>query len=104
MFCCQDPNGGIKDKPFKGADFYHSMYGGSGLAISQYTSDYERLHAPESDKGSTFDGNYKEGGDHTLILGGMIDNRLRRVNPVFNVRYDYLARAKAYFRREKKSA
>jgi hypothetical protein len=39
-----------------------------------------------------------------LILGGMIDNRLRRVNPVFNVRYDYLARAKAYFRREKKSA
>jgi hypothetical protein len=56
------------------------------------------LHAPDSDKGANFDGNYKDNEDHTLILGGMIDNKLRRVNPVFNVRYDYLARAKAYFR------
>jgi hypothetical protein len=61
------------------------------------------LHAPESDKGANFDGIYKpDEEDKSLVLGGLVDNQLRRVNPVFNVRYDYLAKAKAYFRKQKK--
>lgn len=83
----------------KGPDFYHTMYCSAGLSISQYSSDYQNLHAPESDKGATFDGYYADPGHKTVLLGGMLGSRLRRVNPIFNVRYDYLARAKAYFRK-----
>ena len=35
------------------------------------------------------------------MLAGVEKNRLRRINPVFNVRYDLLAKAKAYFRGKK---
>lgn len=101
LFQCQEPTGGLKDKPMKGPDYYHTMYCSAGLSIAQYQSDYERLHAPESDKGATFDGFYEDVGYKTQILGGLVDNRLRRINPIFNVRYDLLARAKAYFRRPK---
>jgi hypothetical protein len=76
------------------------MYGGSGLSISQYLSDYQNLHAPESDKGKDFNGKYANPEDKTVLLGGVLDNRLRRINPIYNVRYDYLARAKAFFRKK----
>ncbi len=87
----------------KGPDFYHTMYGGSGMSIAQYLTDYETLHAPQSDKGAGFDGNYPDPGHKTCLLSGVLNNRLRRINPIFCVRYDYLARAKAFFRRPKTS-
>lgn len=76
------------------------MYGGSGLSIAMHHSDYENLHAPTSDKGASFDGNYSGPTEKTIFLGGVLDNKLRRINPIFCVRYDYLARAKAYFRKQ----
>lgn len=42
MLCAQDPQGGLRDKPSKGRDFYHSCYNLSGLSVSQHvlsTSD-----------------------------------------------------------------
>ena len=85
----------------KKGDFYHTMYCSSGMSISQCESDYERLHAPESDKGANFNGIYTDDeDDKSVLLAGVLNNRLRRINPIFNVRYDYLAKAKAYFRRE----
>jgi protein farnesyltransferase subunit beta len=33
--CCQDISGGIRDKPGKGADFYHTCYALSGLQCAQ---------------------------------------------------------------------
>jgi prenyltransferase beta subunit len=77
------------------------MYCSAGLSLSQYQSDYENLHSPESDKGASFDGLYPDQGHKTVMLGGILENRLRRIHPIFNVRYDYLARAKAYFRTKK---
>ncbi len=35
MLCCQDPRGGLVDKPGKGRDFYHTCYTLSGLSVSQ---------------------------------------------------------------------
>jgi prenyltransferase beta subunit len=77
------------------------MYCSSGMSIAQYQTDYEKLHAPKSDKGASFDGLYEDPGAKTVLLSGMLDNKLRRVNPIFCVRYDYLARAKAFFRKPK---
>lgn len=35
LACCQAPRGGLKDKPGKGADFYHTCYCISGLSVAQ---------------------------------------------------------------------
>eukprot|EP01114_Cavostelium_apophysatum_P020546 TRINITY_DN6919_c0_g1_i1.p1 TRINITY_DN6919_c0_g1~~TRINITY_DN6919_c0_g1_i1.p1 ORF type:complete len:409 (+),score=40.52 TRINITY_DN6919_c0_g1_i1:70-1296(+) len=36
LLCCQDFGGGIRDKPGKHKDYYHTCYGLSGLSISQH--------------------------------------------------------------------
>lgn len=35
LVCCQDPRGGLLDKPGKGRDFYHTCYALSGLSVAQ---------------------------------------------------------------------
>ena len=84
----------------KNADTYHTIYASSGLSIMQHKSDYSNLHAPDSFMGKNFDGIYPEDqiSEKTCLLGGIERNLVRRINPVFNVRYDYVAKAKAYFR------
>lgn len=37
LACCQAPTGGMRDKPGKGPDFYHTCYCLSGLSIAQHT-------------------------------------------------------------------
>ncbi|KAH3766525.1 protein farnesyltransferase subunit beta [Pelomyxa schiedti] len=39
LHCCQDMSGGLRDKPGKGRDLYHTCYALSGLSLAQYTSD-----------------------------------------------------------------
>merc|ERR1712161_19942 len=34
LCCCQDPKGGLRDKPTKARDFYHTCYCLSGLALT----------------------------------------------------------------------
>lgn len=36
LLACQHPSGGLRDKPMKSADFYHTCYALSGMAVSQY--------------------------------------------------------------------
>ena len=36
LLCAQDINGGLRDKPSKPRDFYHSCYNLSGLAVAQH--------------------------------------------------------------------
>ena len=119
IFACQDTNyGGVKDKPGKGPDPYHTSYGLAGCGIAQHKSDYDNLHADtEHAKNFTakFNGNYAEclpedpkllseeqkseiEFERTNLLCGELGNKLRRLNPIFNVRYDHLSKAKTYFR------
>ena len=37
LLCCQDPRGGLVDKPGKSRDFYHTCYGLSGLSVAQHS-------------------------------------------------------------------
>ena len=39
LLCAQDVNGGLRDKPSKPRDFYHSCYNLSGLAMTQHFED-----------------------------------------------------------------
>lgn len=48
LLCAQDLNGGLRDKPSKPRDFYHSCYNLSGLSISQHYGKLEYGHATKS--------------------------------------------------------
>ena len=65
------------------------------MSLSQYKSDYENLHVLEETE--NFNGRYKDNVSKSVLLAGIEDNQLRRIHPVFNVRYDKLAKAKDYY-------
>uniref|UniRef100_A0A1I8AJ98 Protein farnesyltransferase subunit beta n=1 Tax=Steinernema glaseri TaxID=37863 RepID=A0A1I8AJ98_9BILA len=73
LVACQDPAGGLRDKPDKSRDLYHTCYTLSGLSIAQ---DYATAEDPNIGDGY---------------------NYLNRINSVFNVCVDAEHRAKEYF-------
>jgi protein farnesyltransferase subunit beta len=85
---CQQLKGGLRDKPGKPADYYHSCYCLSGLAVAQ--------HIPGSDVlGPALPG----AGDGDVPAGVQRSrgNELVRADPVLNVVVDRLRDAQAYF-------
>ncbi len=70
--CCQSSKGGLRDKPGKPVDYYHTCYCLSGLAAAQ--------HAP--------------GG---RVLGPADTNALRPADPAVNVVLDRLAAARQHY-------
>lgn len=76
LLCCQNPSGGLLDKPGKARDFYHTCYCLSGLSIAQHFGNL-RTH-------------------HELILGKE-DNRLAPTHPVYNMCPDKVAQALHHF-------
>ncbi|VDM08565.1 unnamed protein product [Wuchereria bancrofti] len=76
LVACQDvENGGLRDKPDKSSDLYHTCYVLSGLSIAQYyTTD--------------------------AIVGGEI-NRLARLSPVYNICENAERKAREYFGKSK---
>lgn len=75
--CCQQANGGLRDKPGAPRDLMHTCYALSGLSIAQhYTSNRESNRRK-----------HKAG------------NSIEKVNVVYNLREDRLAMAKIYFER-----
>eukprot|EP00557_Chaetoceros_sp_GSL56_P010735 CAMPEP_0176480094 /NCGR_PEP_ID=MMETSP0200_2-20121128/2093_1 /TAXON_ID=947934 /ORGANISM="Chaetoceros sp., Strain GSL56" /LENGTH=477 /DNA_ID=CAMNT_0017876189 /DNA_START=116 /DNA_END=1549 /DNA_ORIENTATION=+ len=47
LLCAQDVNGGLRDKPSKPRDFYHSCYNLSGLSVSQNVLSSKRKPSDE---------------------------------------------------------
>lgn len=68
--CCQQLRGGLRDKPGKPADFYHTCYCLSGLSVVQHASN--------------------------CILGPR-ENELKRTDPACNVLDEKLAAARQYY-------
>lgn len=64
LLCCQNPFGGLLDKPGKARDFYHTCYCLSGLSVAQHFGSGDLLH--------------------DVVLGGE-ENRLRPTHPVYNI-------------------
>lgn len=72
LLCAQAPHGGMRDKPGKGRDYYHTCYALSGLAVAAAAHD----------------------------LSGVPPHWVQRVglvNPTFNVRNDKVEAAIAHF-------
>ena len=105
--CCQQTNGGLKDKPGKGRDNYHTCYALSGLSIAQQygptssmgqdgsasTSGGTSGSASGSASGKETDTEEKDDG----FVFGHPDNRLEPTHPVYNIRLDKVKDARAYF-------
>ena len=88
--------GGLKDKPGKGPDIYHTCYSLAGLSLSQSKPDYQGLHSPTPDKDlSKFTGH--EPVEQKVLLSNMAENSLPRINTVYNAKFDKLEKARAYF-------
>jgi len=73
--CCQWNTGGLKDKPGKSPDYYHSCYCLSGLSAAQHA-----------------------GGGAAAALGGA-RNLLKKIDPAVNVVEEKLLLTRAYFKR-----
>jgi hypothetical protein len=85
----------------------------AGCSIAQHLSDYENLYE-NKDFARKFDGNYRNtpladpNDPHEIdfekshLLSGMLDNKLRRIHPIYNVRFDYVHKARDYFRQDTK--
>ncbi|XDV42229.1 hypothetical protein PO909_010936 [Leuciscus waleckii] len=76
LLCCQNPGGGLLDKPGKSRDFYHTCYCLSGLSIAQHFGNKD-LH-------------------NELILG-RDENRLAPTHPVYNICPEKVAQAIEHF-------
>jgi protein farnesyltransferase subunit beta len=102
LLCAQDVNGGLRDKPSKGRDFYHSCYNLSGLSVAQHalgpwppTSGANRLFGEDDACG---DEEAEEEDD--MVEEGKLDERLNRLfgdasvnvvgttDPVINIRVE----------------
>jgi prenyltransferase beta subunit len=89
----------MKDKPSKHPDIYHTCYSLSGLSVSQTKSAYEELHSSDL-KHLEFTG-LNQDQENAVLLGAVASNQLPRMNPIYNGRFDKVAKAKAYFRSKK---
>jgi len=79
LICCQDPRGGLIDKPGKSRDFYHTCYTLSGLSVAQRFS-------PISEQGKD-----------SLLVFGDPKNLLIPTHPIFNVCVPAAVEASLYF-------
>jgi len=71
LICCQDFHGGLKDKPGKNRDYYHTCYALSGLAVAQ--------------------------GDGVELAGG---KKLASINPVYNIGLENYHKSIEYFKNQ----
>ena len=66
LCCCQAPRGGLRDKPGKPPDAYHTCYVLAGLAGAQHSYEYRprpRPGRPSPDGGDEVDGDQEEDED-----------------------------------------
>lgn len=81
LLCAQDVNGGLRDKPSKPKDFYHSCYNLSGLSVAQNAS---KPWPPSIDEATT--GDDWNGAKFKKLFGDVNTNIVGRTDPVLNIR------------------
>jgi protein farnesyltransferase subunit beta len=76
LACCQAPDGGLRDKPGKGRDLYHTCYALGGLAVAQHD---------------------RHGGPVPAYVLGGAPNAVAATHPLFNLRPERVDAIRAYF-------
>ena len=92
LHCCQQDTGGLRDKPGKPRDFYHTCYCLSGLAAAQHG-----LPPPPPASASASEGAAAVEWGPSPVVFGDFENLLPRVNPVYNLVEGKAARALDFF-------
>ena len=82
LLCAQDVNGGLRDKPSKPKDFYHSCYNLSGLSVAQHAL---RPWPPSSEDRETASKDLL-GEKFNHLFGDASVNIIGRTDPVINIR------------------
>ena len=85
VLCCSHLRGGLRDKPGKSRDYYHTCYSLSGMAVAQHGAS--RKHFPGGEGGGA------------VVLGDSEENLLCFTDPVCNVVGHKLGRSRSYFAR-----
>ncbi|CAJ2665424.1 unnamed protein product [Trifolium pratense] len=80
LLCAQDQDGGLRDKPGKRRDHYHSCYCLSGLSLCQYSWS-KRPDSPPLPK----------------VVMGPYSNLLEPIHPLFNVVLEQYREAREFF-------
>ncbi|PVU96651.1 hypothetical protein BB561_001045 [Smittium simulii] len=97
ILCCQKNNvGGLRDKPGKSPDYYHTCYCLSGLSLAQ-NGVVNLLSNSSQDLDSTATLGYKLFNNENLIFGSQ-KNAVPEINPVFNISPDKLNNWVKYFK------
>ena len=87
LMLAQDPNGGLRDKPSKQRDFYHSCYNLGGLSVAQHSLESYRAAAA----GETSDLR------SMARVWGSPSNALPPVHLAFNIRLSAASAAMDHF-------
>ena len=85
LLCAQDVNGGLRDKPSKPKDFYHSCYVLSGLSAAQHALE---PWPPSTSKQTATGNEKKEEGKFNRLFGDADVNIVGRTDPVINIRLE----------------
>ena len=95
LLCAQDVSGGLRDKPSKQRDFYHTCYSLSGLSIIQhYGSDNDATKTSTTSE---------SGGDSGTAacpdwFGHRSSNWVRQTHPCYNIRIERVQHVLDHFR------
>jgi Prenyltransferase and squalene oxidase repeat len=99
LHCAQEvEKGGLRDKPGKSRDYYHSCYALSGLSVAQ--SFHIGQNPPSNSSDSRTDGSSEDVDAQYLTshVFGDVGNLLRHTSCVYNIGLEKLEYALKYFR------
>ena len=87
LLCAQDVNGGLRDKPSKPKDFYHSCYNLSGLSVAQHAVKPWPLDASSA-----------SADELNELFGDRSNNILGRTDSVLNIRIERVEEMRKRFK------
>lgn len=90
--CCQQTNGGLRDKPGKSRDNYHTCYSLSGLSVAQQFGGGGGAKKEGEEEDDDEDDDEKKS-----VVVGSLSNLLEPTHPVYNVHREKVKRALEYF-------
>lgn len=93
LLCAQDIHGGLRDKPSKARDFYHSCYNLSGLSVAQHLSASHGTAV-------CVDGKETTTATAAPAFGHAQRSRVAKTHPVYNIRVERVRQILECFREE----
>jgi prenyltransferase beta subunit len=99
LLCGQDVNGGLRDKPSKQRDFYHSCYALSGLSILQHYAGTEIADVNgDETSSSTPDQQPPSQPTHVDSYGHRPSNLVSQTHPCYNIHVNRVQQILGHFR------